>query len=197
MMYQYHYLYKITNLINDKIYIGINSTNNLDDDYFGSGRTLIKAIKKHDKANFKKEILEWFDWRCEALNREAQIVNEEFVNRGDTYNLKTGGNQCISYSEELKGKMSEITKRQWNNDLYKEHMSKCQIGKVISHETRLKISEANKGNKNPFYGKDHTDEFKQYISEFQKSNMKGKRCGKNHPLFGKVAWNKGLKTKKV
>jgi group I intron endonuclease len=165
----------------------------LDDGYFGSGRNLIKAFKKYGKENFKKEILEWFDWRCEGLQREAEIVNDEFVNRKDTYNLKTGGEQNILYSNELKAKMSSITKQQWLNEEYSKHMKESQIGKYVSNETKLKISNAVKGEKNPFYGKAHSEEFKNKMSELQRNNMKGKRVGINHPLFGKTPWNKGLK----
>jgi len=75
---QYHYLYKITNLINNKIYIGIHSTNRLDDGYLGSGLAFKRALKLYGKENFRKEILEWFDWRIEALQREAEIVNFEY-----------------------------------------------------------------------------------------------------------------------
>lgn len=85
------YLYKITNLINDKIYIGIHRTFDINDNYFGSGTAIKKAIKKHGIENFQKEILEYFDNYSDALNREQEIVNESFVSRDDTYNLRTGG----------------------------------------------------------------------------------------------------------
>lgn len=48
-------IYKTTNLINNKIYVGKDSHN--DSNYFGSGTILVKAIKKYGKENFKKEIL--------------------------------------------------------------------------------------------------------------------------------------------
>ena len=53
----YHYLYKITNTTNGKIYLGIHSTDNLDDGYFGSGTAFKKAITKYGKDNFIKDVL--------------------------------------------------------------------------------------------------------------------------------------------
>ena len=57
----YHYIYKITNLINDKIYIGQHTTSNLDDGYMGSGKILIRAIKKYGVENFRKEIQGFYE----------------------------------------------------------------------------------------------------------------------------------------
>lgn len=57
----YHYIYKITNLINGKIYIGQHTTSNLDDGYIGSGKILIRAIKKYGVENFRKEIQGFYE----------------------------------------------------------------------------------------------------------------------------------------
>ena len=87
-----HYLvYKTTNLVNGKIYIGKHETDNLDDGYLGSGIMIQRAIEKYGKENFKREIL----FECssrEGMNaKEAELVNEEFLKRDDVYNLKQGG----------------------------------------------------------------------------------------------------------
>lgn len=45
-------IYKTTNLINGKIYIGFDSHNNPE--YFGSGKLIKMALKKYGTSNFKK-----------------------------------------------------------------------------------------------------------------------------------------------
>ncbi len=86
-----NYLYKITNLINNKIYIGVHKTDNIDDGYMGSGTAIKRAIKKYGIENFKKEILEYFDTYELALSEEEKIITENFLLRRDVYNLRSGG----------------------------------------------------------------------------------------------------------
>jgi hypothetical protein len=88
---KYHIVYKTTNIVNNKIYIGLHSTNNLNDNYIGSGKILKKAIKKYGKDKFVCEILYLYRTRDEARKKEAEIVTTSFCNRPDTYNLIEGG----------------------------------------------------------------------------------------------------------
>ena len=86
-----HLVYKIINQVNDKIYIGKHSTDNVDDEYFGSGSAIINAINKYGLDNFKKEILKTFENELDAYLYEAEIVTDDFVKSRNTYNLTTGG----------------------------------------------------------------------------------------------------------
>lgn len=88
---KYYTIYKTTNLINNKIYIGLHATNDLKDEYLGSGVFLKQAIKKYGKENFKKEILYIFDNKSDMIKKEKEIVDESFILRKDTYNMSKGG----------------------------------------------------------------------------------------------------------
>ena len=50
-------VYKTTNLLNGKVYIGKHETYDINDDYLGSGKILKYALKKYGSINFKKEII--------------------------------------------------------------------------------------------------------------------------------------------
>jgi len=154
----YYYIYEITNLINGKIYIGQHTTKNLNDGYMGSGASLLKALKKYGKNNFKKEIL-IFAVNQAALNFfEKCLVTEEFINQRDNYNLREGGGS--------KGKLSienilKLTGRKRTEES-KRKMSLAHKGKKLSEEHKRKIG-ANSKHAKRFLGKKHTEESKRKI----------------------------------
>ncbi len=83
-------VYKTTNLINEKIYIGQDSNNNPE--YIGSGNLLLRAIKKYGINNFKKEILEICKSKDELNNKEKfWIAKYNSTNKKIGYNISEGG----------------------------------------------------------------------------------------------------------
>ena len=88
---RYYIVYKTTNKTNKMIYVGVHNTYNLNDKYLGSGIKFKKVLKLEGKENFIKEILFIYDNEADMLAKEAEIVNEEFIARHDTYNIIIGG----------------------------------------------------------------------------------------------------------
>jgi hypothetical protein len=96
-MKTYYYLYQIINKLNNKIYVGVHKTDNLNDGYMGSGKILNRAIKKYGVENFEKDILIYFNTAEEMFAKEKEIVTDEFLLREDTYNLRRGGSGGFDY----------------------------------------------------------------------------------------------------
>jgi len=131
-----HLLYKTTNIINKKTYVGVHSTTNINDGYLGTGSAIKAAIRKYGKENFKREIIAECGSRDVALYLESIIVTKEFINEKTNYNLKTGGVGGCKHSDKTKKQMSKSSKGQtaWNK------------GVTYSAETRKRMSESHKGN---------------------------------------------------
>jgi hypothetical protein len=70
-----YFVYKTTNKINGKKYIG-SHYGKTDDEYLGSGLLISRAIKKYGKENFKKEILEIQSNKQLMLERESYWLNK-------------------------------------------------------------------------------------------------------------------------
>jgi len=137
------YIYKITNLINGKIYIGQDKNHNSN--YYGSGKLIKKAIKKYGKENFKKEILEECKTKKQLCEREKYWIKKlkSRYNEGG-YNITEGG--------------------EWG-DVYTHNPNLEKI--------KNKLSISHSGNKNGMYCKKHTEESKRKMSENSKGMLKG------------------------
>lgn len=109
----YGYIYKTTNKINNKIYIGQHAKSSWDASYFGSGLLLRYAVKKYGINNFSCELLEW----CEDANKlnEREIYWIKHYNSMDPligYNMTEGGHgiQGHIHSEETRQIISEASR---------------------------------------------------------------------------------------
>lgn len=83
-------IYKITNILNGKIYIGKDTSNN--ENYYGSGLLIKRAINKYGKENFKKEVLEILENYDELSKREIYWIEKyNSANIEIGYNISKGG----------------------------------------------------------------------------------------------------------
>lgn len=197
---QHHILYKTTNLITERYYIGMHSTNSLEDGYIGSGKRLWYEIRKYGRVNFKFEILEHCSTRAELVAREAIIVNEQEINREKCLNLKTGGSggahkaatkafrDKLKNNPEFRRKFSE-TCSQRNKKQYEEGKRMRAYfydwtGKTHSEETKQKISKANKG-------KGVGQLNSQYNTHWITNGLVNKKVKKDMPI--PEGWHRGKK----
>jgi hypothetical protein len=138
-------VYKITNVNDGKFYIGKHQTDNIDDDYFGSGKLLKRAIAKYGKDNFRKEILFQFKTEEEMNTKEKELVTEEFCKRKDTYNICPGGQGGFGYINRsnlnYKFTRSDVEKAvKRKQELIELGIFKTNKGMKHSPEARLKMS---------------------------------------------------------
>ena len=90
-----HIIYKITNKVNGKYYIGRHSTADINDNYMGSGVGIKNAIRKYGRHNFTKEILAEASTSQELWELEKQYVNESVVVDKNSYNMCVGGKHYL------------------------------------------------------------------------------------------------------
>lgn len=138
------YIYKTTNLINDKVYVG--QSTQIDEaimrNYRGSGILILKAINKHGKENFKKEIIEWVSGEQSDLDKREVYWMDFYDSRNPSvgYNLKGGG---------ARGRLAESTKK-------------------LIIETKVRNGTLPFGDRNPMFIKDgiggHSQETKDHLT---------------------------------
>ena len=191
-------IYRVTNLLNGKIYIGKHQTTDPNDSYYGSGVALKKSIAKHGKDNFKKEVLFVFTTEEEMNAKETELITEEFVSRSDTYNMGVGGEggahfKGKSHSAETVARIKESLNTDENKQKLSEAGHKAgslSKGRKLSATARRNMSEGAKNRKvNANLGIKVRDETKKKISDslkkFNRENpnhLKGLVKRKRKPL---------------
>lgn len=177
-------IYKTTNLINGKIYVGQHNTS-ADDGYLGSGVLLKKSINKYSRESFNREIIEY----CTSSNvndREIFWIAELSATENG-YNIAAGGGGCrgvCRYGEE-----NSNYGNRWSDELRKKVADKRKTLGLSKGENNPRYGKGNEliGELNPFYGKRHICDTKKKISEKCKNYWKYNKprllgCkGKNHP----------------
>ena len=184
----FYIVYKITNQINGKFYIGSHKTKDLNDNYMGSGKYLKYSQEKYGVENFTKEILFVFDNAEEMYAKEAEIVTEDFLAEENTYNLKVGGFGGFDHL----------------NDGSEKHIQRCRRAASIrveklresgyykstefvdrANQALLAARQTRKDQRLPppsFKGQAHTPETKAKLSKI----MSEKYSGGNNPQSGKM-----------
>ncbi len=169
------YIYKTTNKLNGKIYIGLSKyAPHENPEYLGSGFLLKKAVECYGRENFIKTIIEECNTPEHLMERERYWISTLKSNvRGVGYNICEGGAWGDNWTnhprqEELRQHFSGITKgthnpnygNRWTPE-QKERASKRakdnaygidpNTGESISKRSdiRKKISETKLGLKNP------------------------------------------------
>lgn len=158
---RYYFIYMTKNLINGKSYVGAHSTNNLNDDYLGSGVYLKKALKKYKRKNFIRGILEF----CTQDNweeKENYWIKKMNTTYPSGYNLTLGGEGGI-------GK------------IFFDH------SRILMSKSRRE-KELAKGNNNGMFGNKHSLLSKQCMSKTKKERgvakgIKNTRFDKNIYTF--------------
>lgn len=169
------YIYKITNLINGKLYIGqtITSIERRFSKHCGNENQIVsKAIHKYGVENFKVEEIDRAETREELNEKEIYWIKyyNSLVPNG--YNVAGGGNKNIIVHELTRKKLSECHKGEkapW-------------YGKHLTEETKHKLSESHKGKCKYWSGKTRGIETVKKMSE----NRKGKTIGATHVQSVKV-----------
>ena len=145
---KFNFVYITTNLINGKQYVGDHSCDNLEKDtYLGSGKlTLIPAIKKYGKENFKREILEFFDSKEEAFEAQEKYIIQYNTLEPVGYNISPKGGHGAKgcWSEESKKKNSKKLKGKKKSEEHCKHISESMTGRKLSKSQVEKIIFNNK-----------------------------------------------------
>jgi group I intron endonuclease len=181
----YYTIYKITNKLNNKFYIGMHQTRDLNDGYMGSGKLLKRAISKYGIENFSKEILHIFENEIDMRNKEKELVVLDKM----SYNLLEGGLGGFGYINR-KGinfggdhiAASKVGRKKADVVLQKKYGENWRsVLNKMGHQSRLKtLRERYPNGTKGFLNKKHTQETKDIIGKKNSIHQQGS----NNSVYG-------------
>jgi group I intron endonuclease len=183
MVMTIYYIYKITNKINNKMYIGksknpasrfvrhlkISKNLSINDNHF---QAIHGAIKKYGEENFVFEIIESCDSENASTKEKYWISNLKTQNKEYGYNLTSGGDGVQEVSQESINKRRVKMIGRKHSAEHNKKISESNKGKIISEEVREKISLSNCGANNGMFGKSHSSAAKQKMSKIQSTRKR-------------------------
>ena len=153
----YGYIYKTTNLITGKIYVGQHKASAFDSAYYGSGFILKQALLKYGKENFSCEVLEWCSTKEQLESREIYWISAlSSCDSAIGYNISAGGftPRLLGKNHPMFGKHQSLRAKEKNRQAHLGKKQSAEIiekriaplrGKHLSPEHRKKIGDANRG----------------------------------------------------
>lgn len=167
-------IYKITNKINGKYYIGAHETYNLDDGYMGSGTTIRKAISKYGLDNFEKEYIQFHKSSEEMYLSEKDVIGDLWLNDKLCYNEKPGGiggwGYVDSYGEKNCMKRKDVVNKVSNSLKEKYKSDSVYAAKLIENLEKATYAAAEKRR-----GQTDSEETKRKRAESLKQTARGKK----------------------
>jgi hypothetical protein len=183
-------VYLVTNLINGKKYVGMDSLNYPY--YLGSGVFIKKAIKKYGRKKFKKETLQVCETKEELLEAEKYWI--DFFNAikdKNFYNMREGGQ-----GGDIRYFMDEERIKQWKKNLSNSKKGNRK-GIPLSEENKKGINEGlklfYKNNIAPRMGKKQSEETKKKIRDA----LVGREFSEDHKNAMKRKQNEEIKEKSI
>lgn len=151
----YGYIYKITNLLNSKCYVGKHKYDKLelDESYITSGILINQSIQKNGLDNFNREIIDFADSLEELNKKEIYWIDKLNTKTPNGYNLTAGGDGRVGLDAWNKGLTQETDTRVYNNTTKSKATKYSKYGNYygkqnvkLSEEHKKKISEQHKNN---------------------------------------------------
>ena len=196
---KYHYIYKTTCLVTGKYYLGMHSTDDLNDGYIGSGSRLRLSVNKHGKENHICEIQEHYFTREWLKEREAELVCAETLTDPKCMNLALGGGGGLGNGwkfvhtqrtdaewKDIRAKGGAAANKVRTQKLLEKHKDPNWLATFKNNVSAARKKFA-KENNNPQLGSTRSDATKEKMSESKK--------GAKNNQFG-TCWIYSLSEKK-